>query len=1115
MRFLILGFLTIYISFCIVSCAKKENTALFSKLSSNETGIKFKNELFFTEEYNPYTFKNFFNGGGVGVADINNDGLPDIYFAGNLSENKLYLNKGNFKFVDITSSAGVQCEGVWSTGISFVDINSDGWTDIYVCKSGKPTKGKRHNELFINNKNLTFTERSEEYGLNYVGLSTHAAFFDYDKDGDLDCYLLNNSLRSVGGYDIVAGSREIRDSLGGNKLLRNDYICPNQNEKPENVKFTDITNQAGIYNSSIGFGLGVSISDLNNDGWQDIFVSNDFFERDYLYINNQDGTFHEKITDCMPEISLGSMGADIADINNDGWSDIFVTEMLPEKMDRYKTKSIFENWDKYLLNFRKGYHRQFGRNMLHLNMGNVEESNNPKFVELSRYSGLESTDWSWGALVADFDNDGLKDIFVANGILKDLTDLDYVNYGFNTDQIRNMIANKEKVILKLLSKVPSEPLHNYIFKNEGNLKFSNMGKKWGIDEPTFSNGSAYADFDNDGDLDLVVNNINSEAHLYRNNLSDKSNSNYINISLIGKDENKQCLGSKVICYAKNNIFQLELNPMKGFQSCVDSRLHFGLGSIDKVDSIVIFWPNSKKTKLENNIPINKFITIKYEEKNVQNVQLKFDSKSKKIFSHVDNIIKIDHIENEFSDFDHERLLFFMNSNEGPYCAIKDINNDNLEDIVVGGSVGQSTKLYKQDKHGKFNLMNIPAMAKNSISEDGKILVEDFNNDGYQDIFVCEGSSEHSNLSEGVKNRLYLGTGSGFREDQHVFNSLYQPTSTIVWMDFDNDGKKDIFTGSRLESLNYGIPCSSYVYKYMNGGYVYSATLSEPFKDIGMVIDAKNIDLDGDNVEELIIMKDLSNLEVFKIEKSKISKVSKKFNLDGIRGYWSSMNFSDMDGDGDTDILVCNKGQNNRFSNKKNGLEIHVNDFDGNGEVEQIFCYEEENKLYPWVSKDELVKQIPQLKKKILMYKDYSKASMSDLFDIQILKKSIIYRINELNTGIFYFEKGKFSFKSLPDEAQWTDQKASIIVDVNNDQLQDIILGGNQFRAKPEIGINAASYGMLFMNHGNGNFKFIENKESGICIDGEIRSIKPLTIKGEQFFLFARNNDNFILYKLNN
>ncbi|MBS1976807.1 MAG: CRTAC1 family protein, partial [Bacteroidetes bacterium] len=655
---------------CMSECTTRDNQlplkpSLFTRIPSAKTGITFTNNLSYSEEFNVYTYRSFYNGAGVGLGDVNNDGLVDIFFCGNQVSNKLYMNLGNFRFRDITDQAGLASAGVWSTGVSMVDVNGDGWLDIYVCKSGNPKGERRSNELFINNRDLTFTEMSESYRINDQGLSTHAVFFDYDKDGDLDCYLLNNSFRSVGNYDLRKDQRLIRDTLGGNRLYRN-----------EGNRFKDVSEEAGIYGSSIGFGLGVTVGDVDKDGWEDIYVSNDFFEKDYLYINQKNGRFKEELESHLQEISMGSMGADMADINNDGFQEIFVTEMLPEGEGRLKTKAQFENWQKYQLNFSSGYYRQFPRNVLQLN--NMDGS----FSEVGRLAGVDATDWSWGALIADLDNDGFKDIFVANGIYKDLLDQDYVNFMADPNTVSEILRRDNQVIKKLVDMMPSEPLPNYAFHNNHDLSFTNLSSDWGLADPGFSNGSAYGDLDNDGDLDLVVNNVNMESFVFRNNADSLfPGRHYLKFSLRGEGNNKFAYGTQITIRHRGQTFYLEAEPMKGFQSNVDHRLHFGLDTLSTVDTVIVKWPDARITLLTN-LNADQEVLLNQKDAGSGKAVPAREATSVKLLSSVDGKIGITyhHKENDFVDFDRDRLLYHMMSTEGPRMSVGDVNGDHLDDF---------------------------------------------------------------------------------------------------------------------------------------------------------------------------------------------------------------------------------------------------------------------------------------------------------------------------------------------------------------------------------------------------------------------------------------------------
>ncbi|MEN9613633.1 MAG: hypothetical protein RLZZ628_4447, partial [Bacteroidota bacterium] len=771
MRFI---YVSLYI-LCAVSCQKKEKT-LFSLLPATETGIQFVNQTKYSEDFNMYTYRNFYNGGGVGVGDINNDGLPDVYFCGNMTPSRLYLNKGNFKFEDITEKAGLLRQDVWTTGVSFADVNGDGLLDIYVCKSGSPdAKGVRHNELFINNGNLTFTEKSKEYGLDVMALSTHAAFFDYDKDGDLDCYVLANSIKSVANYDQSSGLRNVRDTASGNKFFRND-----------GGKFKDVSAEVGVYGSAIGFGLGVTIGDYNKDGWQDMYVSNDYFERDYLYLNDKKGKFNEVATDAIAEMSMGSMGADMADINNDGFPEIFVTEMLPEREDRLKTKAQFQSWNQYRMNVSNGYHRQFARNVLQLNNGKGG------FQEIGRLAGVHATDWSWGALIFDMDNDGFQDIFVANGIGKDLLDQDYIHFKASQERLGERVRSGRKdVITKMIDSMPSEKLSNYAFCNNHDLTFTNQAAKWGLSQPSFSNGSAYVDLDNDGDLDLLVNNQDMAPFVYRNeaNLLKKDNhflTLVLNANEINGLKNVNSLGAQATVYAGGQLFYREVAPMRGFESCVDSRISFGLGAISTIDSLVIRWSDAKISVLKN-VPTNQI--LKVDEKDALPFSEKMASKAAGLFQNWNELnpnssILYQHREKETADFDKNRWLFHAIGSQTPKMCKGDVNGDGLEDFFITNAKDTAPALYIQLPNGDFKQTNQAVFEGDKVYETISCLFFDADGDKDLDLLLGSGGSNPDRLND----RLYRNDGKGnFVWDASVFGNKNWATACTRAADFDGDG----------------------------------------------------------------------------------------------------------------------------------------------------------------------------------------------------------------------------------------------------------------------------------------------------------------------------------------
>jgi enediyne biosynthesis protein E4 len=1078
---------------------------LFVLESAGNTGISFANNVEYTEELNVYTFRNFYNGGGVAIGDINNDGLADIFFCGNQQSNRLYLNKGNFKFEDVTKDAGLDSKGIWSTGVSFADVNGDGYLDIYICKSGDFTKKNRTNALYINNKDLTFSERSNEYGLDNLGLSTHAVFFDYDRDGDLDCYLLNNSFKSVGNFDLVKDQRKIPDSIGGNKFFRND-----------GEHFTDITRTSGIYSSKIGFGLGVAVSDLNKDGWLDMYVSNDFFEKDYLYLNQKDGTFKEELESSITELSMNSMGADIADINNDSRPDIYVTDMLPGIERRLKTKTNFEDWDKYVSNQQSGYYKQFVRNVLQLGNGIIPNNNPiavPYFSEIGRYANVHATDWSWGALIADMDNDGLKDIFVANGIFKDLTDQDYVQYMANPAEVRKILLAEKEGIKKLIDLMPSNPIPNYAFRNNGDLTFSNAAEQWGLSTPGFSNGSAYGDLDNDGDLDLVVNNVNMPGYVYRNRSRDLyPEKHFIAVRLEGSGKNKFGIGSKVTVHSGNQQFYQEQIPMRGFQSSVDYKMLFGLGNIKQIDSVVVQWSSGTRQTVEN-ISIDTLITLNELNAVANNEELPPSVKTWFSTPTLNYGLDFVHKENEFVDFNRDKLLFRMTSTEGPRMAVGDVNGDGREDIFVCGAKGQAGVLYVQGANGIFKKSNEDIFAVDKESEDTDATFFDADGDGDKDLFVCSGGNEFSPNSTQLISRLYINNGRGaLKKSAQLFPSTYifESASCVTAGDYDGDGDMDLFIGVRLKPFAYGYPCKSYILKNEGRGKFIDVTdaVNKDLKSLGMVTDAKWFDHNGDGKQDLVVVGEYMPVRIFQnTGKGRLEEIQATEGMQNSNGWWSRVVVADLNGDGREDLVLGNHGQNSRFkASETKPLKMYVSDFDNNGSVEQVItCYNGDSS-YPMALRHDLVNVLPYLKKRYLRYNAYQGQKINDIFTAEQMKQALELTVTELKTCVM-LNDGKGSYKkiALPIEAQISCISGISVADYNNDGKPDILMGGNFYESKPEVGIYDGSYGVLLAGDGTGEFNAVPAFESGIYIRGAVRDIKLVRSGKNKIAVMAVNN----------
>ena len=1075
----------------------------------DNSGIDFANNIHNTDKFNIFNYRNFYNGGGVAIGDINNDGLSDVFFTANMGSNKIYLNKGNFKFDDISLKAGFTNKEDWSTGVTMIDINNDGWLDIYVCNAGYINGKAPENKLYINNHDLTFTESAAQYGLtNKGGYCTHASFFDYDGDGDLDCFIINNSfipvntLNYTGRRDLMAKDWPVADFLkgGGDRLLRND-----------NGKFIDVSKIAGIHGSLISFGLGITVGDVNGDNWPDIYVSNDFFERDYLYINQKNGTFKDELENWAGHTSLASMGADIADINNDGFPDIFTTDMLPSDEKRLKTTASFDNIDVYNLKEKSGFYHQFQQNCLQLNNGNG------KFLEVANFSGVQASDWSWGALMFDADNDGLTDLYVCNGINHDVTDQDFIDF-FANDVVQKMVQTRKKEeIDKVIEKMPSVSIENKVFKNLGNLKFSDEGKAWGFTQPSFSNGAAYGDLDNDGDLDIIINNVNQPAFVYKNSSRETNKNHFIGIKLIGKDKNTFAIGSKIKIYQGTQILSREVIPSRGFQSSVDYKIIVGLGNTTKIDSMLIIWPGGSKSTYYDR-KVDSVYVIDQKTSDINNIKNQFSGfVSKPLLSPVKQLFD-KHTEDDFNDFYSERGVPRMLSREGPKATIGDVNGDKLEDIYIGGASGQPGQLYLQQKNGTFIKKKVAEFEKYAVFEDVAVLFFDCDGDGDLDLFVGSGGNTVEANSSQYQSRLYKNDGKGnFLLDPSAFLLSGMNTAVAAAYDFDGDGDLDLFVGSRSEPLNYGISPKSFLYVNDGKGHFtdMAAVKNQEISKIGMVTGAVWANVAGDAKKELIIVGEWMAPHVFSFNGNKFVEI--KTNLSNMYGWWQTIAAMDINGDGKEDLILGNIGDNFYLkANEKEPVKLYINDFDQNGIIDKILTRTVEGKDVTVFLKKDLTDQIPTLKKQNLTHHEFAGKSIQELFSKDVMKKCIVKQLNYTSSCIaINAGNGNFDVTKMPAQVQYSSLNAIAVLDVNNDGFPDIIGGGNEFGFLPQFCRLDASLGHVLLNDTKGKFKTLLPKYSGMEVRGQIRDIKQIKANGKNKILVLQNNEYPLLFEIGN
>tara|TARA_R110002051_G_scaffold141279_1_gene214284 strand:- start:13516 stop:16875 length:3360 start_codon:yes stop_codon:yes gene_type:complete len=1086
---------------------KENSKVLFSMLAPEETGINFVNKVVNQKNFNIFKYRNFYNGGGVAIGDVNNDGLPDIYLTANMEKNKLYVNKGNLKFEDISESAGVEGNKPWSTGVVMVDINNDGLLDIYVSNAGNMEGNNHDNDLYINNGDLTFTEKAAEYNLAKTGFSTHASFFDYDKDGDLDAYILNNSNIPVSslGY---AEQREVRaqDWEGvpdifkgvGDMLLRND-----------NGKFVDVSEEAGIFGSLIGFGLGVMINDINGDLYPDIYISNDFYERDYLYINNQNGTFTEDIENWTSHLCLSAMGVDVADINNDGLNDIFITDMLPEGDERVKSVMEFEGYNVFKLKQSKDFYQQYIQNTLQLNNGNGS------FSEVAYHSGIAKTDWSWAGLLFDMDNDGLRDIYITNGVNHDLTDLDFVDFFANEIIQKMALTGRKESIDSIINKMPIRPQSNYAYKNNGDITFKNAAKEWGLEIPSLSNGAAYGDLDNDGDLDLVVNNVNMQAFIYENKSEKITGNNFLRVKLEGADKNKFAVGASVRLYFDGKIILQDEMPSRGFQSSMDYTMVIGLGKQKKIDSLQVLWPDDKIQKLIN-INANQTITLKHSEA-METYKIPKGKNKKTLLKIINEGTLIAHKENNYQDFDNEGLIAKMLSQEGPAMTVGDVDGDGNEDVFIGGAKGYPATIYLHKGNGKLVKSEQKDIDLDANLEDTAASFFDADNDGDLDLMVGNGGNQLTDENT-YRPRLYINDGNGnFTKSIENLPSSFKNISVISPYDFDNDGDIDVFVGSRSVVGVYGINPNHLFLENVGDGKFINATekLAYDLKDAGMITDAIWIDIDGDTKKDLITVSEWGTPNIYKNSGRRLSKLFSA--LDSLSGWWGTVASADLDNDGDFDLILGNQGSNVPYkATKTEPMKLWINDYDNNGTIEQITSRSFNGKDYPLHQKRELTSQIASLKKQNLKASDYAKRTVEEIFPKEVFKNTIVKTANTMESVIAINNGGgKFTIKVLPSRVQLSCVCGISCADVNSDGNLDLIMGGNNFEFKPQYSRLDASYGNVLLGDGKLNFSWQDYNTSGFFIKDEIKHLEQFKDKnGKNYLIAAINNNKPKIFELN-
>ena len=1092
---------------CLASCGERPparlaeqppvDSTLFTLMPSAYTGVSFTNRVVDSQERNVFTYRNFYNGGGVAIGDLTGDGRPEIVFTANQDGPRLYLNEGAFRFRDITAPSGVRPDRPWTTGVTLADVNGDGRLDIYLSHAGDGEPATRANTLWINqgvgaDSVPTFKEMARGFGVADEGWSTHAAFLDFDRDGDLDLFVINNSPRPVNSFG-VRNTRDERHPYGGDHFYRND-----------GASFTDITAQAGIWSTEIAFGLGVGVGDVNRDGWPDIYVANDFHERDYLYLNQKNGTFKDVLDTAMPLTSYFSMGMDIADVDNDGWPDVYTTDMMPEDEHRIKTTAMYEGWDVYMAKVRDGYHHQLMRNMLQRNNGDGT------FSDVGYLTRTAETDWSWSALLADLDQDGLKDVYVTNGLARDVTSQDYVAFLADRTTMEREATAKRVDYLRLITAMTSTPIADFAFRNDGAWTFSNQAKAWGLATPNISSGAAYGDLDGDGALDLVVSNVNAESFVYRNNARTlHTDRHWLQVRLAGRGRNPFAVGAQVAVFAAGDRYVQELYPARGFQSSVDYTLTFGLGRHARLDSVVVLWPDGTRTNAAGGAS-DRVVTVAQAAD--AHVAAPFvPARPPALLADVTARagLRFTHTENEFVDFDRERLIPKMLSTEGPAVAVGDVNGDGLDDVYLGGAKEQAGALYVQTASGAFSPVATPAFGLDAISEDVSAAFFDADGDGDRDLYVVSGGNEYSEDSPALQDRLYLNDGRGrFTKADGRLPAVLTSGSVVAPADVDGDGDVDLFVGGRSVPWRYGTdPRSQLLINDGRGRFTDAAANAPGLQTVGMVTDAVWSDVDGDRRVDLVLVGEWMPVTVFRNRGGGRFERLVDDVLGTSDGWWNRIVAADLNGDGRDEYLLGNLGRNTRLrATPDEPLLLVVKDFDNNGYLEQLVGMYNGGKPYPLVLRDDLIKAVPPWKARFLNYKDYALQTLDDVVPVAERQSAIVKQARRLASAVLHRSAdGRFTFADLPLEAQMAPVYGITVLDVNGDDRLDVLLAGNFDGVKPEIGRMAASEGLVLLAGPAGEFTAVRPADSGFRVPGQTRAIARLKTRAGVRVLVARNN----------